>query len=339
VSKKLALLVTTLGLTAVLTACSGSSSNTPDGSDAPSADRTVSPTSECTDAGSVSDAIDVTGEFGVEPAVTMEAPVTTTATERTVAIAGTGTEKTKAGSVVNVSFSAFDGATGDKVDSTGYGAEATSVSLTVADNYVPGLVRAVNCSVVGDRVVAVMPPSDGFGDKGWTDLGLGATDSMVFVIDINSIQPAKANGVDQPVADGLPAVTLADNGAPTIAIPDTEAPGELTIATLKKGDGAPVADGDTAQIEYTGVLWATGDEFDSSWKTDGPAALPTANVVPGFAAALVGQTVGSQVLAIIPPADGYGADGQPDAGISGTDTLVFVIDILGTGPTAAAPAQ
>ncbi|TDW31123.1 FKBP-type peptidyl-prolyl cis-trans isomerase [Cryobacterium psychrophilum] len=337
-SKKLALLVTTLGLTAALTACSGSSS-APNSTDAANADRTVSPTSECTDAGSVSDAIDVTGDFGAEPTVTMDSPVKTTATERTVAIEGTGTEKTKAGSVVNVSFSAFNGATSEKVDSTGYGAESSSVSLTVADNYVPGLVRAVNCSVAGDRVVAVMPPSDGFGDKGWSDLGLGTTDSMIFVIDINSIQPAKANGVDQPVQAGLPTVTLADNGEPTISIPKTDAPSDLTIATLKKGDGAVVAAGDTAQIEYTGVLWATGKEFDSSWKTDGPAAMPTANVVKGFADALVGQTVGSQVLAVIPPVDGYGTDGNSQAGISGTDTLVFVVDILGTGPTPAAPAQ
>jgi peptidylprolyl isomerase len=53
-------------------------------------------------------------------------------------------------------------------------------------------------------------------------------------------------------------------------------------------------------------------------------------VVPGFKKALVGQTVGSQVVAVIPPADGYGSDGNSQAGIKGTDTLVFVIDILNT---------
>lgn len=296
----------------------------------------MSPTSECTESGSISDAISVTGDFGAEPTVTIESPVTTTATQRTVAIAGTGTEKTKAGSVARVSFSAFNAETGEKVDSTGYGTDTSAVSITVADNYVPGLVRAVNCSVVGDRIVAVMPPSDGFGEQGWSDLGLAATDSMVFVIDINSIQATRATGVDQPVEAGLPTVTLADDGAPAITIPDSEAPGTLTIATLKKGDGAVVADGDTAQVEYTGVLWATGDTFDSSWTADGPAAFPTGSVVKGFAAALVGQTVGSQVLAIIPPADGYGSAGSTQTGISGTDTLVFVVDILATGPTPAA---
>jgi peptidylprolyl isomerase len=42
----------------------------------------------------------------------------------------------------------------------------------------------------------------------------------------------------------------------------------------------------------------------------------------------VGQKVGSQVVAIIPPADGYGTTGSTDGTIKGTDTMVFVIDIL-----------
>jgi peptidylprolyl isomerase len=53
-------------------------------------------------------------------------------------------------------------------------------------------------------------------------------------------------------------------------------------------------------------------------------------IVPGFIKGLVGQTVGSQVVIVMPPADGYGATGNSQAGISGTDTLVFVVDILKT---------
>ena len=333
-SKKIPVILTVLGLAVALSGCSSSSTpGTTDGASNTAAP--ASATADCTDSGTNSDAISVTGEFGAEPVVTFDSPLTTTATERTVVIEGSGDTRTSAGSVAQVSFAAYNGATGEKVDSTGYGAEATAVSLTVADSYVPGLVRAVNCSVVGDRVVAVMPPSDGFGEKGWTDLGLSATDSMVFVIDINGIQPTQATGVDQPVDPALPSVSLADNGEPTITIPDTEAPADLTIATLKKGDGTVVADGDTVSVEYTGVVWATGEAFDSSWNVPGPAAFATNKVVTGFGKALVGQSVGSQVIAIIPPAEGYGDAGNTNAGISGTDTLVFVVDILATAPTPA----
>lgn len=49
-------------------------------------------------------------------------------------------------------------------------------------------------------------------------------------------------------------------------------------------------------------------------------------MIAGWDEGLVGQTVGTQVLLVIPPDKGYGASGSE--GISGTDTLVFVVDIL-----------
>jgi peptidylprolyl isomerase len=102
---------------------------------------------------------------------------------------------------------------------------------------------------------------------------------------------------------------------------------------LKKGSGPKVKEGEPVTVHYTGVLWDTKKVFDSSWKSGAPATFPISGVVPGFGKAMVGQTVGSQVIAVIPPADGYGPDGNqqdpntPDQ-ISGTDTMVFVIDIL-----------
>ena len=52
-------------------------------------------------------------------------------------------------------------------------------------------------------------------------------------------------------------------------------------------------------------------------------------VIPGWDKGLAGQTVGRRVMLVIPPADGYGKTGSPQAHIKGTDTLVFVVDILG----------
>ena len=46
--------------------------------------------------------------------------------------------------------------------------------------------------------------------------------------------------------------------------------------------------------------------------------------------------MGSQVLAVIAPADGYGPQGgNSSAGIGKDDTLVFVIDILSAETPAA----
>jgi peptidylprolyl isomerase len=110
--------------------------------------------------------------------------------------------------------------------------------------------------------------------------------------------------------------------------PGTEPPSDLQIEVLKKGDGPVVPDPANVTVQYQGVNWTTGEVFDQSWGKGTPSPFSTDQVVPGFAKAMIGQTVGSQVVVIIPPAEGYGEAGQPSAGIGGTDTLVFVIDIL-----------
>jgi peptidylprolyl isomerase len=194
----------------------------------------------------------------------------------------------------------------------------------------------MECSQVGSRVVGVIPPDDSFGGAGSADLGVAEDEDIVFVVDIVSIKPPveaplpKADGEEQPAPEGFPAVELDADGRPTIAIPDTAPPTELKIATLKEGDGATVAAGDTVVVHYVGQNWNTKEIFDESWARGEPATFATTGVIPGFSQALVGQKVGSQVIAIIPPADGYGEAGNPPA-ISGTDTIVFVVDILGIG--------
>jgi peptidylprolyl isomerase len=80
------------------------------------------------------------------------------------------------------------------------------------------------------------------------------------------------------------------------------------------------------------VIWKTNKTFDSSWSRSSPFAfnIGAGQVVKGWDQGLVGKTVGSRVMLVIPPAYGYGSAGASQAGISGTDTLVFVVDIIGT---------
>ena len=124
----------------------------------------------------------------------------------------------------------------------------------------------------------------------------------------------------------MPTDVRAPDGRPGVIIPDAAAPDELVVQTLIEGDGEVVEAGDTVRVHYTGLTWADREVFDSTWETT-PAALSLDEVVPGFSAALEGQTVGSQVLAGIPPDQGYGD--QASGAIPAGSTLVFVIDILG----------
>ncbi len=290
---------------------------------------------ECaaTPAGSASNAVTVTGDFGSKPEITFNSPTASVSTERTVVIVGDG-ELALAGDTVAVDYVLLNGATGAEIAASEYvTGSAVDFPLDVAE-FLPGIVKTLECTTVGSRVVGVIPPIDSFGDVGSEQLGLAAGEDMVFVADVISIAPPvvpplpRADGEDQPATEGFPTVVLDADGRPTVTIPDAAPPAELGIAVLKQGSGAVVEDGADVTVHYVGINWNTGVIFDESWARGEPSTFNTGAVIAGFTAALVGQTVGSQIIVVIPPDQGYGPEGRaPDIG--GTDTLIFVIDILG----------
>jgi FKBP-type peptidyl-prolyl cis-trans isomerase len=200
----------------------------------------------------------------------------------------------------------------------------------------PGLTTALVGQKLGSRVLAVIPPKDGFGTSGNSQAGIGKTDTLVFVIDmISAFNENSVPGTQSTNGGGsLPTVTAPAAGSkagPVITIPAKgTAPKTLQVKTLIKGTGATVAKGQNLVVQYTGVNWRTGKVFDSSWSRSQPytVVIGAGQIIKGWDTGLVGQTVGSRVLLVIPPADGYGTKGAASAGIKGTDTLVFVVDIL-----------
>jgi len=277
--------------------------------------------------GSVSDAIDVSGDFGTKPTVKIDTPITSTKTERSVVIEGDAKDGVaEEGQQVALNFVILNGTSGEELSAPDF-TKAGSTTFTIDESqFLVGLVKTLRCSEVGSRVVGVIPPVDSWGETGSTELGVDPADSIVFVADIVSVVPSRATGEDQPVEEGFPTVKLAEDGTPTVTIPDEKAPTELKLTVLKKGDGAEVKDGASVTVQYQGTNWDTKEIFDQSWGR-GAATFTTDGVVEGFSKALVGQTVGSQVLVIIPPALGYGEAGSSDNELAG-QTLVFVIDIL-----------
>ena len=100
---------------------------------------------------------------------------------------------------------------------------------------------------------------------------------------------------------------------------------------LIEGDGAKVASGQTITVAYLGQVWKGKEPFDGSYgKEPMQTQIGVGQLVKGWDETLVGLTVGSRVIIEIPPAKGYGKEGNEGAGIKGTDTLYFVVDILGT---------
>jgi len=153
---------------------------------------------------------------------------------------------------------------------------------------------------------------------------------MVMVMEVLDAKdvPTRASGQAVVPPAGLPVVTLAENGEPSITIPaDAQKPTELVVQTLIKGSGAVIEAGQNITVHYNGWLW-DGTLFDSSWQSGQTMATPigAGKLIPGWDQGLVGQTIGSQVLLVIPPELGYGVDGYNE--IPGDATLIFVVDLL-----------
>jgi FKBP-type peptidyl-prolyl cis-trans isomerase len=313
-------LISAAVLLAALTACS---SNAP----APTSTTGAAAVDVCdAQSGSASKAVSVKGDFGAAPTVKFDKGLDTKTTERTTVIKGSG-GKVKPGATVQVAYALYNGSTTKQLAAAGFDGAATEVFSADATQYLPGLAKTIGCSTVGSRVVSVIPPADAFGAKGNESLGISAKQSLVVVMDIRSIIPTRADGAAQTEQEGLPKVTLAKDGTPSVAIPSTDAPADLKVAVLKKGDGAVVPNAATVTVQYQGVQWDTGKVFDQSWGKV-PASFSLDAVVPGFSQAIAGQTVGSQVLAVIPPALGYGEASSTSTNQLAGKTLVFVIDIL-----------
>ena len=116
---------------------------------------------------------------------------------------------------------------------------------------------------------------------------------------------------------------------PTVEVPEGAPPTELEIEDLEAGDGEEAQAGDQVSVQYVGVLYDTGEEFDSSWSRGQPYQfqLGSASVIPGWDQGLEGMKVGGRRQLVIPPDLAYGKQGQPPD-IPPNSTLVFVIDLL-----------
>ncbi|GAA3971877.1 FKBP-type peptidyl-prolyl cis-trans isomerase [Actinomadura viridis] len=211
------------------------------------------------------------------------------------------------------------------------------VTLTVGNSGVKGLDKGLVGQTPGSRLILRVPPAEGFGQQG-SQLGLAANDWVVFVVDVlaNYAKNAEASGTEKKLDDeDLPKVEAGEAGkGPKVTIPKVDPPSKMQVKTLIEGTGPVTTKDDTAVVNYKGLIWRDGKQFDSSWEKGQPATFPLNSTegMTGFFKGLQGQKVGSRVLLVLPPKDGYGKEGNPQAGIKGTDHAVFVVDILGTMP-------
>lgn len=230
--------------------------------------------------------------------------------------------------VVLVDYALVNGKDGATVDEN-YSSEPVGFSMSDTQ-LISGLRSALTGVKPGTRLLTALPPKDAFGDQGLAQLKVGGTDTVLFVLDvIKMVKPLPvAAGTAVKARADLPAVVFNDGKAATITMPTSEPPKKLVVQPLIEGAGPVVKDGQTALVTYTGAIWRNGQVFDSSFSHGSTFSFPVGGqqVISGWDTGVSGEKVGSRLLLIVPPAEGYGDAGSGD--IKGTDTIVFVVDIL-----------
>ncbi|MFJ1973772.1 FKBP-type peptidyl-prolyl cis-trans isomerase [Streptomyces sp. NPDC087903] len=188
---------------------------------------------------------------------------------------------------------------------------------------------------VGSRVEMAIPPTWGYGTQGNAQAGIKGTDTLVFVIDIQDVFNAKSSAKGKTVAQDdadLPKVgTNTDGKAPSIEVPKADAPTKLVSNYVLEGDGAAVKADQTVLVQFKGVVWDSGKEFESTYTRKQLSSFSLTQMqqlVKGLAEGLEGKKVGSRVLLVMPPKLGYGDNPPTGGAIKKDSTLVFSVDIL-----------
>ncbi|NPC96395.1 FKBP-type peptidyl-prolyl cis-trans isomerase [Nocardioides sp. zg-DK7169] len=250
--------------------------------------------------------------------------------DTTVLSEGDG-EEVAAGNEVTAHIWIGNGYTETKSFST-YDSKAPQ-ALTLDDTLADGFRDSLEGQQVGSRIATVAVADEFFGAGGNPSLQIANKDTIVVVMDILSTAEVldEPQGKEQAAPAWAPELVTNDSGDVT-GLDFTDAPkpnGKLRAADLVVGDGAKVESGQTIKVNYLGQVYGGKAPFDESFsKSPASFAIGAGQVIKGWDKALVGRTIGSRVLVAIPPAWGYGEKGQPAAGIKGTDTLYFVVDVL-----------
>ncbi len=138
-----------------------------------------------------------------------------------------------------------------------------------------------------------------------------------------------------PVPTATPATAITKNlkTEPKVPKPKGPAPTALVKKDVVAGKGPKAKSGDLLSVQYTGVLYSTGEKFDASWTRGAePFQFPlgAGQVIPGWDRGIPGMRVGGRRELIIPAKLAYGAQGSPPA-IGPNEPLIFVVDLVKIG--------
>ncbi len=275
--------------------------------------------------------VSVSGPHNASPTVDFKAPLAFADTVGDIVDKGPGKgDAIAADSVVTVDYVAINASDANQFDSTWDTGKPATFAL---NQVIPGFAMGLEGAHAGDRVVIGVASKDGYDPVG-NGTSIHKGDSLVFVVDVRSVSnPLKdVAGTKSPAPATVPTLQYDHKGVPTgfkVTPATPKSVDKLAAYPIVEGKGPVVKSGQTISVNYLGQIYPDGSVFDESYSRGQtlPVQIGTGHVIPGWDKGLVGQTVGSRVVLVIPSADGYGAQGQGST-IPPNSDLIFVVDIL-----------
>lgn len=268
------------------------------------------------------------------PVAVFPTPILTSGTERSVIRSGQGIPATE-GSAVDFHVAAYLGSGGQFLTASSFIADEP-VRRVVSQSSEDYFAKNLSCARGGERIVFTDTVSAVFGPIPEDEI-VQNDSTVVVVVDVLATFPPLADGFPTGLQAGAPAVVQHPLGYHGISLPMGPPPTTLQVHTLKQGKGPVLADGDSVVAHYTAMVWETKQVFSTSFEQqipltvdlqDGSVEGAEGGIINGLFEGLVGQTIGSQVVIVVPPDRGYPAGAAP-AGVPDGSTLVYVFDILG----------
>jgi len=222
-------------------------------------------------------------------------------------IEGSG-EGAKAGDTVVVNYIGVLTSDGTEFDNS-YDSGSTFPVVLGAGRVIPGWDQGLEGIKVGGRRQLDIPAELAYGDAGSGDI-IKPGDAISFIVDAISIEPP-------PVA-------------PEVDVPESVGATELGITDLVDGDECQLAAaGDTVSLQLIAFRGDTGEELQSTWVSGGAIDVPLAEgTIEGIIDGVIGMGVGGRRQLVLPPALGFGADGNVAQGLEATTDVIIVVDLI-----------
>ena len=263
--------------------------------------------------------VSASGKLGSKPDISFKTPFKVENQTHQVIQNGDG-EVIRDGDRVCTRSLALDAKTGKVINST-WDQSSPECSIVISKKSIPAYYDTFKGLKVNSTVAVGIDESGSGSSK--------ATESYIMALTFVSRSKNLTRAQGQKVTDlpsDLPKISLDDKGKPSLDLNGYQPKGGLVVQPLIKGKGAKVGQHQSVSANYTGWLASNGKQFDSSWDRGQASDFSLDQVVKGWQQGLAGQTVGSQVLLVVPPDLGYGSQQQQK--IPANSTLIFVVDIL-----------